>query len=274
MSSPAALSPSRANDFRKCPLQFRLLVVDRIPTPPAPARERGTLVHAVLEDLFDRPAAERTREAARAEVDPTWERLCANDPSLEESLFGPDLTREAFLEGARDLVGSYFHIENPTRLEPAHREVYLRTQVADGLNIHGFVDRVDVSATGQVRVVDYKTGKAPQLAYLAPYLFQLRFYALAWRQIHGHTPTRLQLLFLKSEKTYTHDPTDAELDATEEELADLWTQIERAAETGNFAPRRTPLCGWCEMRQYCPLFGGTTPPLPAEGIARLLTMHA
>ena len=60
-----ALSPSRAADFKQCPLLFRFRTIDKLEGPPSPAAARGTLVHAVLEHLFDLPAAERTPAAAR-----------------------------------------------------------------------------------------------------------------------------------------------------------------------------------------------------------------
>ncbi|HEY6295695.1 MAG TPA: PD-(D/E)XK nuclease family protein, partial [Streptosporangiaceae bacterium] len=69
------MSPSRAADFMTCPLLYRFRVIDRLPEPPSPATARGTLVHAVLERLFDLPAAQRSPEAARALVDPEWDRL-------------------------------------------------------------------------------------------------------------------------------------------------------------------------------------------------------
>lgn len=60
---PSGLSPSRAGDFLTCPLLYRLRVIDKLPEPPSQAATRGTLVHAVLERLFDHPAGERTRSA-------------------------------------------------------------------------------------------------------------------------------------------------------------------------------------------------------------------
>ena len=56
----ASLSPSRASDFMTCPLLYRFRVIDRLPERPSRAATRGTLVHAVLETLFDLPADERT----------------------------------------------------------------------------------------------------------------------------------------------------------------------------------------------------------------------
>ena len=51
-----ALSPSRAADFKACALRYRYRCIDRLPETPSSAATRGTLVHAVLEALFDLPA--------------------------------------------------------------------------------------------------------------------------------------------------------------------------------------------------------------------------
>src|ERR1700722_20404142 len=72
-----SLSPSRAADFMTCPLLYRFRVVDRLPEPPSAAAARGTLVHAVLERLFDEPAAGRTPAVARALLQAQWRRLRA-----------------------------------------------------------------------------------------------------------------------------------------------------------------------------------------------------
>ena len=61
---PLALSPSRAADFKQCPLLYRYRAIDRFPETPTQAQTRGTVVHAALENLFDLPAELRTRESA------------------------------------------------------------------------------------------------------------------------------------------------------------------------------------------------------------------
>ena len=61
-----ALSPSRAADFKTCALKYRFRTVDRLPEAPSRDALRGTVVHKVLEDLFDLPAGERTPERAEA----------------------------------------------------------------------------------------------------------------------------------------------------------------------------------------------------------------
>src|SRR3954471_9420188 len=83
-----SLSPSRAADFKTCPLLFRFRTIDRLPETPSADQVRGTLVHAVLERLFDLAPVERTPAAAAALVEPQWERLVEEEPVLA-SLFEP-----------------------------------------------------------------------------------------------------------------------------------------------------------------------------------------
>src|SRR5580698_525087 len=131
-----SLSPSRAGDFMTCPLLYRFRVVDRLPEAPSPAAARGTLVHAVLERLFDEPAAGRTPTVARALVQPQWERLAEEEPELT-TLFEDDAQRAVWLEEAGAMLDRYFTLEDPTRLEPAHREMAVQTMLESGLTLRG-----------------------------------------------------------------------------------------------------------------------------------------
>src|SRR4051794_989516 len=157
-----SLSPSRAGDFMACPLLFRYRTIDRLPEPSSPDAVRGTVVHKVLEDLFDLPAPGRTPERAGEMLVPAWEALVEQEPALA-SMFGPEEGPEAaaWLASCRDVLDRYFTLENPTRLEPAERELYVETLLDSKLLLRGFVDRIDVATDGAIRVVDYKTGRSP-----------------------------------------------------------------------------------------------------------------
>src|SRR5215469_4292309 len=117
-----SLSPSRAGDFLTCPLLYRYRVIDRLPEPPSPAAVRGTLVHSVLERLFDRIAADRTPDAARALMEPEWSRMLAAEPELA-TLFDDDDQRALWLDEVSRMLDRYFTLEDPRRIEPAHREL-------------------------------------------------------------------------------------------------------------------------------------------------------
>lgn len=272
-----ALSPSRASDFLTCPLLFRFRAIDRIPERPSSAAVRGTLLHAVLEDLFDLPAAERTIEAAKELLLPTWERMLVDNPDAAFALdpdaaFPPDpqAPREAlspavvmeWISTAEPLLATYFDLEDPTRLEPQARELRVEIQLDDGPPLRGIIDRVDVAPGDLVRVVDYKSGRSPGVGFEQKALFQMRFYALMLWRIDGNIPTRLQLIYLGDSQVLKYDPTEAELIAFEKTLRALWSTITRVAAEGNWAPKPSKLCNWCDHHDRCPAKGGTPPDLP------------
>ncbi|SNY42326.1 RecB family exonuclease [Paractinoplanes atraurantiacus] len=348
-----SLSPSRAADFKTCPLLFRFRTIDKLPEQPSADQVRGTLVHAVLESLFDLPAAERTPEAAAALVEPAWQRVLAEEPGAAEILNAPPrrgvsdpaaLAAEAdatgsptaspasdatgspasslaadatgspagpltsgaaagpaagssasgpsgpagasaapipgqaalidvpeadeaarlarFLDSARALLPGYFAVEDPRRLEPAQRESLVSTLIDDELLIRGYIDRLDISPAGDLRVVDYKTGGAPREAFEGRALFQLKFYALVLWRTQGVVPRVLRLLYLKDAEALDYSPDAEELQRFERTLVALSAAIERAKRDQDFRPKPSRLCGWCNHQALCPEFGGTPPPFP------------
>jgi putative RecB family exonuclease len=347
-----SLSPSRAADFKTCPLLFRFRTIDKLPEQATADQARGTLVHAVLESLFDLPAGERTPAAAAALVTPSWSRLLADEPALAEiftaagplprpvpplpdaapplldaapqppdagsqapgaTLQSPDALRPAadpvrppadpvraaavrvlrdpaavaaeadatgqaalveipepdeaarlagFLASATALLDGYFAVEDPSRLEPAERETLVSTLVDEELLIRGYIDRLDISPAGDLRVVDYKTGGAPREAFEGRALFQLKFYALVLWRTRGVVPRVLRLLYLKDAEVCDYSPDAEELERFERTLVALSEAIERARRDQDFRPKPSRLCGWCSHQSFCPEFGGTPPPFP------------
>ena len=263
-----SLSPSRAADFKACPLLYRFRTIDRFPETPSPDAVRGTVVHAVLERLFDRPAAARTVAAATQLVVPEWEALVAQEPSLAEMFAGPDgsadpVALESWLESARSLVENYFALEDPRRIEPAAREELVEI-VMDGLRLRGYVDRLDISPGGDVRIVDYKTGTSPRESFEAKALFQMKFYALVIWRTRGVVPRQLRLMYLSDSDTLTYTPDSVELERFERTLHALWLAIQTATRNRDFRPSPSALCAWCDHHARCPAQGGTLPPFPEE----------
>ncbi|MGH3629829.1 MAG: RecB family exonuclease, partial [Sciscionella sp.] len=155
-----ALSPSRAADFKQCPLLYRFRTVDRLPEKPTKAQVRGTVVHAVLEQLFTLPADQRLPERAKQLLEPSWAEQLAARPELAELFAGAidaDGTDRAaltsWLESAQELLTAYFRLEDPRTLQPEACELPVETELASGLLLRGYIDRVDVAPTGEIRLV-------------------------------------------------------------------------------------------------------------------------
>ncbi len=274
-----SLSPSRAADFTTCPLLYRFRTIDRLPERKSLAAVRGTLVHSVLERLYDLPPARRTVEGALELLEPAWAELreepgmaelfapaAADGPAAGNGARGPESV-EAWLASAGKLVERYFTLEDPTRIEPEGREELVEFTLPDGLLLRGYVDRLDVAPSGALRVVDYKTGSTPREAFEGKALFQMKFYALVLWRTRGVVAAQLKLIYLGDGNALTYAPDEGELIRFERTLLAIWSAIERAVSTGDFRPNKSRLCGWCDHQAVCPEFGGTPPPFPAAAAA-------
>jgi putative RecB family exonuclease len=259
-----ALSPSRAGDFMACPLLYRFRTIDRLPEPPSVDAARGTVVHKVLEDLFDLPAAERTPDRAGAMVVPAWEAVLEAEPALASLFPDPDegAAIGAWLTSCRSVLARYFTLEDPRRIEPAERELYVEALTDTKLLLRGVIDRVDIAPDGAIRVVDYKSGSSPGESYEGKALFQLKFYALVLWRMRGVIPKRLQLIYLANSEVLSYDPDEQDLLATERKVQAVWEAVRQAQESGDWQPSPGPLCKWCAHKALCPAYGGTPPPLP------------
>ena len=234
------------------------------PSRPRPTPSAARVVHKVLEDLFDLPAAERTPEpAARA----AGARLGA--AARGRARAGRDVRATGGAASSRALAGlvprsldRYFTLEDPRRLEPAERELYVETLLDSKLLLRGFVDRLDVAPTGEIRVVDYKTGQ------------------LARRGVRGQGAVPDEVLRPGALAHAGRGAADAAADLPRQRRgAPLRPRRGRPAghraqgrgDLGAIRARRgdrrlaaepAALCGWCAHQAICPAFGGTPPPLP------------
>ena len=255
--APLALSPSRCGDYLQCPLLFRFRALDRLPEPKTVAQVKGTLVHAVLEEMHKLPREQRLYPAAVKQLKPTWADMCAKDKDLLELV--PEEELYDFLVECRSLLRGYFEMENPQGFDAYATEMYVDTVLPNGVPVRGFIDRVDVAPTGQVRVVDYKTGKKPLPRYSDQAKFQMRFYALVYWRLYGRIPDQLRLMYLKVMDSMFLAPSKEELEYFERDLADLWAKIQADIEAGQFKTKTSKLCGWCPHQSLCPEFGGNPP---------------
>lgn len=275
LPSDLALSPSRANDFLTCPLLFRFRAIDRIPERPSSAAVRGTLVHAVLENLFELPRQQRQLDTATESLAGTFDGLIAADPQLGYALTDDDFVPEcapelsadtvhAWLKAAVPLLRTYYRLENPTTFDPHEREVKLTAQLDCGLTLRGIVDRVDLSSNGLTRVVDYKTGRAPGVGFEQKAMFQLRFYALMLKASGQPLPSQLQLMYLGDGQLLHYEPDEHDMNAFERKLVALWDTITAVSRTGDWIAKPSSGCRFCDHHSLCPAKGGTPPPLAPQ----------
>ena len=289
---PKSLSPSSIMEFQKCPQSFLFQYLWGIRQPTTPVLAKGSMCHAALEQIFDLEPADRTLENLQNLYRKEWS--VQKQKETYKSLFLKDDEwcvadeREWGLSGLK-LLKNYVELEDPrqvTRPNPVQREVWVKANLnvsgrssssssaaasatdasenrpGDTFLVRGIMDRLDmIKNPGDrqvyLRLVDYKSGKAPQFKY-SPSMnakiaeetfFQLKIYALLLRESRaertGLDLRTLRLLHLTSDNDGTEGPAqylDYDLGATAEErnaildglyqtLADTWTQIRVLVDT-------------------------------------------
>jgi RecB family exonuclease len=117
--------------------------------------------------------------------------------------------------------------------------------------LRGRWDRIDEAAEGAV-IIDYKSSdirEAERADERTAESLQLKLYALAWREMEGRLPARVELRFLGSGLAGRHVP-------TEENAAEALAAV-KAAAAGIRARRfaATPsyqACRFCAYKSICP----------------------
>src|SRR5262245_29000758 len=112
--APPHLSPSSMGTFTSCPLAFRFSYLERLPESPTPPACKGTLVHLALQHLLWRPPAERTVDAALADLQRARADLEADAEFTELELTPEEW--DQFHADAEGLVHRYFELEDPAKL--------------------------------------------------------------------------------------------------------------------------------------------------------------
>jgi hypothetical protein len=213
----ASLSPSRLEDFGECPQKFLLrhiLDVREIEDPEHELqidhREKGTLLHGVLESFYKELTAADYEEPARIlprlprrlaqkleqSVDAALDAMEAAAPPFNRNIRAIERRatkrnlREFVANDLAELIGSGLrprHFEyrfGPKYgVEAGHPEAFTIDARGIPLRVEGSIDRIDTDGTA-FRIVDYKSGKAGRHDKLAKKIdrgvrLQLPLYAMA-----------------------------------------------------------------------------------------------
>jgi DNA helicase-2/ATP-dependent DNA helicase PcrA len=240
------LSHRQIDDYQTCPLKYRYVHVLRVPIRRHHTVVYGETLHRAIEHYLRRRAAG----------------LFTPLPDLLE-VFDREWRNEGFLtwqheaarkDAGRAALARFWHEEETSGTRPAHVERefgFALPHDAGPGRVRGRWDRVDEPPEGAV-IVDYKSSdvREPERADArAAESLQLKVYALAWREMFGRLPARVELSFLEPGLVGRHVPSEDDLAAALDAI--------RAAAAGIRARRfaASPsyqACRFCAYNQICP----------------------
>lgn len=284
------LSASASNSLRGCMARFAAdSTLPRMDDPFSPA-ELGTGAHEVLENLYDLPGPQRTKEnlerISLELADKMWDAEKLARHTVSTNSVNGEVKRE-WEERVRAMALGDFVLEDPTQVDVFQPEWALKgiqLAVPDGrlIPMIGFIDRTDFTPEGKLSIRDYKTGKykAPNPRFADDYGDQLRIYTVTAKTVLRDPELRAEHFteeqLARLEATGHYDVADARLlytaagkereiiieknalDTTMAGFARSWDAMNNAADKGEFTTTPGPLCGWCPLANSCPSAKVTT----------------
>ena len=270
----SAASVTAVETYLECPFRYfarRVLALeeerpDEVLLGPL---ARGRFIHAVFQRFFGRwqeqgqgAVTAQNLDAARARfrsvVDELLPQLPEPDRLLERARLLGSAARTGFGERVLTLEASEGREVLERRLEHELHGTYV-LDTDDGARtvaVRGKADRIDLLTDGSLRLIDYKTGRAPR----ADRALQLPVYAAcAERQLAGYGGRAWRVAragYVALAESTIFVPVIARAEARDRVLRDGATRFVRAVEAiaaGHFPPRPAELrlCASCAFAAVC-----------------------
>ena len=241
--SPVELSHNKIDEYLTCPSRYRYNHVLHVPTRLHHAIVYGSAIHRAIRlyttgKLSGRPVAlPQLRDAFRA----GWR---------SEGFLTERHEQLRMQEGLEALENFFEHAESESG-EPIQVEQRFSFS-KDDVRIVGVFDRVDQREDG-IAIIDYKTraiGSQLEADKLTRDSLQLALYAIAYEQLFGVLPSRLELQFLTPKLWVGEAVPNAKM------VERAWTSIDQAARgirSGSFpGTPRYGACRYCAYAGICP----------------------
>ncbi len=241
------LSYFSVDDYQTCPLKYKFIQVLQVPIREHHTVIYGKALHDAVQTYF-----RRKMRGHRTTLETLW---TVFEGSWVSRGFLSREHEEQRLHAGRQTLKEFFAREEEARTIPTFVEKEFGFALGHN-RIIGRWDRVDVSGE-EVVIIDYKSSdvRQPKEANRrARESLQLGIYALAYRQMFGQIPTRVELYFLESGLSGVAQKSPEEIEATVEIIKEVAIGIRArdfTAKPGYMA------CGYCAFREICPSAWGS-----------------
>ena len=236
------LSHKQVDDYQTCPLKYRYVHQLRVPILRHHTVVYGSTIHAVVEFYLKRRAEGNytSLDDLLAEYEKKW----LNQGFLT---WEHQTARKA---AGRDALTRFWHQEEADGTKPTHVEKDFAFSIGRN-RVRGRYDRVDEDLLGAV-IIDYKTSevtKQKDADRRVANNLQLKMYSLAWREMTGVLPQRVELRFIESHVTGRHTPVEDDLEEARDAVmaAAIGIRARRFDATPSFNA-----CRYCAYEQICP----------------------
>ena len=234
----ATLSASSIDNYKLCPLRFKLDREWRIPAEVSAALQYGASMHRILRTYYD--SVRYGRPKSDEDLIQQFHDDLASEAIVDR--YQHDLYEKQGVAQLREFLAA------ARRQQPSvlHTEEQFTIKLGE-TTLVGRIDRIDRGEGNCVVIVDYKTGK-PKSQEDADTSLQLSLYALAVREKWGYTPERLVFHNLEGNVVTSTQRSRIELEEARLEVEGIAEKIA----AGKFDPTPGYHCNSCAHRVLCP----------------------
>lgn len=283
------MSNSRFSIYSNCPLKYSYYYEQGIKGFPNPHLHFGSAVHAALNKYhakFDLRGEQGTLDDLIKEYEKAWDDLKEDmlnsisgsmahkwrvalseagsaKAEMEDTLdrlstiYVNDEEEERFKKRGVNILDDYFkdNQTNPNRIIALEKSLNMTFK---GLDIMGYIDRIEKTPEEEIEVVDYKTGeRLLEEEHIArgedP---QSMIYTMLVEKKWGKKLKNFYYYYLSKRKKVPCIPLPRHIEKNFENLVDTANYIKYE----RFKPAPGPLCDWCDYEIICPEWKGKLAP--------------
>ncbi len=234
----------QVDDYSTCPLKYKYIHILRVPMLRDHRVVYGAALHEAVQEYNRRKA--RHQPVTAEDLIAHFERAWVNEGFLSRE--HEDQRREA----GRNALRGFFEYQETSRAVPTFVEREFRFHVGPTI-LRGRWDRVDIRG-GEAVIIDFKSTdvRTQQDAdRRARDSEQLAIYTLAYKEVFGRLPDRVELHFLGREVVVGRArKTEADLHRTREMILHAADGIRAQRFIATPDPYRA--CPYCAFNQICP----------------------
>lgn len=261
-------SPSSFNTYMMCPRKYYWSYVIGISTRDSIALIRGSMVHKVLENLwedkdkFDYSHPEKLIESMtgilQGKFSATWRRT----RKIKNLGLSPEIIQETYDDSMNMMKN--FSVDVVTEMVERYPDMDLRDAVSQhtpevevwmrspSLGVRGSADVIRFDGE-DIEIIDYKTSKKTSVT--KDNKLQLGIYALLYEETNGKLPKRVGIHFVKKENGLKWvEVTPEFIEDTKKQILELRKKME-SDNIEDYPYKRSPLCKWstgeCDFYKIC-----------------------
>ena len=250
-------SHSRLSTFEQCPLKFKYRYLDKI----IPEMEKtievhlGSAVHDTLEWVYKTVISGKVPSIDDTIVKYTefWEKEWNGDIKIVRA---NQTAGDYFNKGVKFLIDYYIkHKPFDDGTIELEKRLIINLDLESKYRMQGFVDRLVYNKeTGEYEIHDYKTANMLPKREKIEADRQLALYSIGIKNLFN-TNANVTLIwhYLAHNAKIVSRRTSEQLDQLKKDTIELIKKIES---TIDFPPCKSALCGWCEYKSMCPVWGG------------------